>query len=343
MALPRPLPRFPQQQPQATAPQGQMAARGPARAQPQAAPVGAPQVSPMMSAAMGATSARPMATTKPGLKQGVGANPLVQGAIANNPAMQGSLGGAQGSKPPLQSAAAPQQPNEIDQLFNDIKGLNEQGRQDILNQGRDNFSSMQRAAMGAAGRLGGVGGAVLSTQGDMLRQATKGMSDALAANTGQRQQIMGDYMNNKWQDSRLQQNRDWDVQDREAGAQAEREGQSWSTKLNTSQQSFATQMDRLGLGNPNIEGGVKDENAMRLYGAIQEAKSPQELATAEKNLQDYLNDHQKQYEDFLKNTPYNKLTKQQKKDYENIYGAAPGSGTVTDRAASALKKSLGKK
>lgn len=171
-------------------------------------PLGAPSPTPMKApgAIAPAAGGRGAGPVRSNLQPGVGTQ------NADTTPTQGNPQGAQ-------------QDPHIEQLYNDMLSLNQQARGDIEKAGQDRFGAMQRAAMAASSRYGGgVGGAVLSTQGDMLRQATAGMADALQQNTGQHMSIMGNYMSGLWGDQRMNTQHGWDLDQQLAGADAEKQG-----------------------------------------------------------------------------------------------------------------------
>jgi hypothetical protein len=167
----------------------------------------------------------------------------------------------------------------------DMLAMNEAARGDIQKAGDENFSKLQRAAMASAGRMGGgMGGAVLSTQGDMMRQATAGISDALAANSGQRQQIMGNGLSNEWGEEAattafnrgnetMDKQRGWQIDDRNADIDADKAAQELSTLIdNTLSEVENKYGDAFGLGddNPNPE-------MQKLYNKLKSATDQEEI------------------------------------------------------------------
>lgn len=277
-------------------------------AQAMGAPVGAlPAQTPPMSSSMQAAQSRL------GMPQGVQAPPAAQMGAARAQLAQPGLqartqapgqgpGGAQ-INPAVQGGASPtggQQQGggdpHIEQLYNDMLNLNEQARGDIEKQGQEKFGAMQRAAMAASSRYGGgVGGAVMSTQGDMLRQATAGMADALAANTGQRQQIMGNYMSGLWGDQRMNQRHTWDQQAAEAGAQGDINSQDLATAIKGAQNAAASAMRQQGSGDP-LQGLVNNPHMQELFDAIGAAKSPEDARKALNDLNSALSQNQGDFE-----------------------------------------------
>lgn len=170
--------------------------------------------------------------------------------------------------------------------------LNDQTGADIKQAGQDRFGAMQRAAMAASSRFGGgVGGAVLSTQGDMLQQANRGIADALMANSGQRQQIMGNALNMKHGDYRDDLGYARGLEGKIADEEATALGDTKAADSKKAASIAATQIEQQTGQKP---GAFTDSTLAGLYEDVVNGKEG-----AQQALDKYLGEKQVEYEEFL--------------------------------------------
>ena len=287
-------------------------------------------VTPMQQAAMGRT-VQSATTAQPGIKAGVVPSGLQSPASNKLGLLPGmpQAGAPQSPAPGTPQASTPAPGSsgaveasgdaEMDQLLNDMYALNDKTGADIKQAGQDRFGAMQRAAMAASGRFGGgVGGAVLSTQGDMLQQANRGMADALLANSGQRQQIMGNALSMKHGDYRDDLNYARDVEGRTAEMEADLNSQDLATSIKGAQNMAASAMKQQGTGDP-LAGVVNDQEMQGLFDAIGAAKTADEARAALDALNAALAKKNAEYQAAQGNSP-------------TAQAASTGAGAVTEQA-----------